>query len=96
MLQGHGVLWTTTATLLQRLLAANRDMRLPHQLNQLDHCAWLILDDIGYVHHDRDQMKVLFTLLAERYEGKRVIITRITSPVIGSPAVLMSAPRVRL
>jgi len=26
-----------------------------------------ILGDIGYVQHDRDEMEVLFTLLAERY-----------------------------
>ena len=37
--------------------------------------ACLILDDIGYVQHERDEMEVLFTLLAERYERKSVIIT---------------------
>ena len=35
----------------------------------------MILDDIGYVQHDRDEMEVLFTLLAERYERKSVVIT---------------------
>ena len=34
-----------------------------------------ILDDIGYVQHERDEMEVLFTLLAERYERRSVIIT---------------------
>src|SRR5581483_1659303 len=33
------------------------------------------LDDIGYVQQDRDEMEVLFTLLAERYERRSVIIT---------------------
>ena len=73
--RGHRVLWTSTAGLVQRLLAAKRDLRLPHLLTQLDRAACLILDDIGYVQHDRDEMEVLFTLLAERYERRSVIIT---------------------
>src|SRR5438128_8881678 len=32
-------------------------------------------NDIGYVQHNRDEMEVLFTFLAERYERKSVIIT---------------------
>jgi DNA replication protein DnaC len=75
VLQGHPVLWTATATLVQRLLAAKRDLRLPHMLAQLDRFACVILDDIGYVQHDRDEMEVLFTLLAERYERRSVAIT---------------------
>jgi DNA replication protein DnaC len=35
----------------------------------------LILDDIGYVQQNREEMEVLFTLLAERYERKSVLIT---------------------
>ncbi len=75
VLGGHRVLWTPTASLVQRLLAAKRDLRLPQYLAQLDRFACLILDDIGYVQHDRDEMEVLFTLLAERYERRSVIIT---------------------
>jgi DNA replication protein DnaC len=75
VVQGEAVLWTTTANLVQRLLAAKRDLRLPQMLAQLDRFACLILDDIGYVQHDRDEMEVLFTLLAERYERRSVVIT---------------------
>ena len=35
----------------------------------------VILDDIGYVQHDRDEMEVLFTFLSERYERRSVAIT---------------------
>jgi DNA replication protein DnaC len=73
--QGHTVLWSSTATLVQRLLAAKRDLCLPRELAKLDRFACLILDDIGYVQHDRDEMEVLFTLLAERYERRSVILT---------------------
>jgi DNA replication protein DnaC len=75
ILAGHSVWWTPTANLVQRLLAAKRDLRLPQELVKLDKFACIILDDIGYVQHDRDEMEVLFTFLSERYERKSVIIT---------------------
>lgn len=75
ILLGHPVLWVSTATLVQRLLAAKRDLRLPQELSKLDKFACVILDDIGYVQHDRDEMEVLFTFLAQRYERKSVMIT---------------------
>ena len=34
----------------------------------------LTLDDIGYVQHDRDEMEVVFALIAERYERKSLVI----------------------
>jgi DNA replication protein DnaC len=72
---GHTVLWNSTAVLVQRLLAAKRDLRLPQELAKLDRYACLILDDIGYVQQSREEMEVVFTLLAERYERRSVIIT---------------------
>jgi DNA replication protein DnaC len=60
VVQGHAVLWCSTASLVQRLLAAKRDLRLPQELARLDKFACVILDDIGYVQHDRDEMEVLF------------------------------------
>ncbi len=75
VLQGKAVLWISAAHLVQRLLAAKRDLRLPQELARLDRYACLILDDIGYVQHDRDEMEVLFTLLAERYERRSVAIS---------------------
>ena len=75
ILHGTAVWWTSTASLVQRLLAAKRDLRLPQELKRLDRYGCLILDDIGYVQHDRDEMEVLFTLLAERYERRSVAIS---------------------
>src|SRR5436190_3376745 len=71
--QGTAVLWRSTAQLMQRLLAAKRDPRLPQELAKLDRFACLILDDIGYVQHDQDEMEILFTLFSERYERKTVM-----------------------
>lgn len=73
--QGQPVLWTSAATLVQRLLAAKRDLRLPQALAQLDRVAFLVLDDIGYVHHDQDEMEVLFAVLSDRYERRSVGIS---------------------
>jgi DNA replication protein DnaC len=72
---GHSVLWTSTSALVQRLLVAKRELRLPQELARLDRLACLILDDIGYVQQDREEMEVLFTLLAERYERRSILIT---------------------
>jgi DNA replication protein DnaC len=74
-MQGYPVLWTSTAQLMQRLLAAKRDLRLPRELARRDRFACLLLDDIGYVQHDQDEMEILFTLLSERYERKSVMIS---------------------
>ncbi|HZT09336.1 MAG TPA: ATP-binding protein [Chloroflexota bacterium] len=71
--QGHALFWTPTSMLVQRLLAAKGDLRLPQLLAQLDRFACVI--DIGYVQHDRDEMDVLFTLLAVRCERRSVAIT---------------------
>ena len=73
--QGHAVYWTSTATFVQHLLAAKRDLRLPRELARLDRFACVMLDDIGYVQHNRDEMEVLFTFLAERYERRSVMLT---------------------
>ena len=73
--QDRTVLFTPTFQLVQRLLAAKRDLRLTAELRKLDRFEALILDDIGYVQQNREEMEVLFTLLAERYERKSVLIT---------------------
>jgi DNA replication protein DnaC len=73
--RGHRVLFIPTFALVQRLLAAKRDLRLEKELGALDGYDAVILDDIGYVQQSRDEMEVLFTFLAERYERKSVLIT---------------------
>lgn len=52
--RGQTVYWTSTAALVQQLLAAKRDLRLPRELARLDRFACVILDDIGSAQHSRD------------------------------------------
>lgn len=73
--RGRRVLFTPTYALVQRLLGAKRELRLEKDLAELDGFDAVILDDIGYVQQSRDEMEVLFTFLAERYERKSVLIT---------------------
>lgn len=73
--RGHRVLFSPTYALVQRLLAAKRDLRLEKYLATLDSFDAVILDDLGYVQQSRDEMEVLFTFLAQRYERRSVIIT---------------------
>jgi DNA replication protein DnaC len=73
--RGRSVLFTPTFRLVQELLAAKRDLALPRALQKLDAFECLILDDIGYVQQATEEVEVLFTLLAERYERRSLIIT---------------------
>ena len=73
--RGYRVLFVATYALVQRLLVAKRDLRLEDELAVLDGFDAVICDDIGYVQQNRDEMEVLFTFLAERYERRTVIIT---------------------
>ena len=47
---GHGFLRAATTP-----DPAKRDLRLPQLIAQLDRYDWVVLDDIGYVQHDRDE-----------------------------------------
>ena len=72
---GHSVLFTPTYKLVQELLAAKRALELPRALRKLDAYELLILDDLGYVQQDADEIEVLFTLMSERYERRSILIT---------------------
>lgn len=67
--------FTPCQILVQELLAAKASLFLPQKLKQLGRYDAIIIDDIGYVHQNRDEMEVLFTLLAHRYERGSVMIT---------------------
>jgi DNA replication protein DnaC len=72
---GRTVLFSPTFQIVQRLLAAKRDLRLAAELKRLDRIEALVLDDLGYVQQSREEMEVLFTLVAERYERRSLLIT---------------------
>jgi DNA replication protein DnaC len=73
--RGRRVYFTPCSLLVQDLLAAKRDLKLSRLLKRLSRYEAIVIDDIGYVQQSREEMEVLFTLLAERYERGSVMIT---------------------
>ena len=77
MIQQHGkrILFTPCNLMVQNLLIAKRDLKLSRVLKSLSKYDAIIIDDIGYVQQSREEMEVLFTLLADRYERTSIMIT---------------------
>lgn len=73
--RGRRILFATCDLLVQELLIAKRELKLARLLKRLSKYAPLIIDDIGYVQQNREEMEVLFTLLADRYERGSVMLT---------------------
>ena len=69
------VLFVPTFKLVQRLLEAKAALRLEACLKRLDAFEAIILDDLGYVQQSRQEMEVLFTFFAERYERRSLLIS---------------------
>ncbi len=61
--------------LKQELLIAKKELKLASILRKLSRFQALLIDDIGYVQQNREEMEVLFTLLAHRYERGTVMVT---------------------
>ena len=72
---GYTVLFKKCSLMVQELLIAKQELRLPKYLRQLSKYDLLIIDDIGYIQQHREEMEVLFTLLSERYERGSVMLT---------------------
>lgn len=77
MIQRHGrrVLFSPCNLMVQNLLIAKRDLKLSKLLKSLSKYDVIIIDDIGYVQQSREEMEVLFTLLADCYERTSIMIT---------------------
>jgi DNA replication protein DnaC len=73
--RGYRVMFTTGTVLVQELLRAKQELRLVRSLKRLVKYDVILLDDLGYVQHSREEMEVLFTFLAERYERGTVMLT---------------------
>ncbi|MFO7765112.1 MAG: IS21-like element helper ATPase IstB [Pelovirga sp.] len=73
--QGRRVLLSSCNLLVQDLLLAKKELKLAKALKRLSRYDALIIDDIGYVQQNREEMEVLFTLLADRYERGSVMLT---------------------
>lgn len=73
--QGRKVYFTSCDFIVQQLLRAKTELQLDKLLKKLSRYEALMIDDFGYVKQDREEMEVLFTLLAYRYERGSVLLT---------------------
>jgi DNA replication protein DnaC len=73
--QGRRVFFSSCNLLVQQMLISKRDLKLPRLLKQLAKYDALVLDDIGYIQQNRQEMEILFTLLADRYERGSIMLT---------------------
>ena len=73
--QGKRVHFVTCDLMVQELLRAKQELKLDKLLKKLSQYETLMIDDFGYVKQNREEMEVLFTLLAHRYERGSVLIT---------------------
>ena len=61
--------------LVQELLIAKGDLKLSKLIKRYSRYQGMIIDDLGYIRQTREEMEVVFTLLAERYERGNVLLT---------------------
>ena len=73
--QGYRVLFATCALFVQDLLRAKAELKLARHFKRLSKYDCIILDDLGYVQQSQDEMEVLFSFFAERYERGSVMIS---------------------
>lgn len=72
---GHRIYFTTGTALVEMLLKAKKELKLDNALKKFSKYDAIIIDDIGYVKYNREEMEVLFTLLSQRYERGSIMLT---------------------
>src|ERR1700677_314811 len=72
---GRRILYRPCSLLIQDLLTAKKDLTLSKLFKHLALYEGFLIDDICYVQQNREEMEVLFVLLAERYERGSLMIT---------------------
>ena len=76
------VLFVPTFKLVAQLLVAKARLELAQLLERLGKFDVICCDDIGYVQHTAEEMEVLFTFLAERYQQNKTLA--LTSNIVFS------------
>jgi DNA replication protein DnaC len=75
ILKGRRIYFSNCNFLVQELLKAKQELRLAKLIKKYSKYEAIIIDDLGYVQQNREEMEVLFTLLAERYERGSLMMT---------------------
>ncbi|MDH5657426.1 MAG: IS21-like element helper ATPase IstB [Spirochaetia bacterium] len=75
ILNGYRVYFSPCSMIVQELLRAKTELRLEKLLKKYSRYDAIFIDDIGYVQQSREEMEVLFTLIADCYEKTSVMLT---------------------
>ncbi|RKZ63961.1 MAG: AAA family ATPase [Gammaproteobacteria bacterium] len=75
VMQGHTVVFTTAANMLNDLAAQDGDNALRRRLKHYARPALLIIDEIGYLSYSNRHADLLFEIINRRYEQSATIVT---------------------
>jgi len=72
---GHRVAFATAQQWIDRLESAQHSNALDAELRRLERYGLIVVDEIGYLPLERQAAKLLFALVARRYERGSIIVT---------------------
>ncbi len=74
-LQGHRVLFTSAAEIINTLTAAQAAQRLKEELKKQIRPDLLIIDELGFLPIDKHGSDLLFQIISNRYERGSILLT---------------------
>lgn len=74
-LQGHRVLFTSAAEIINTLTAAQAAQRLKEELKKYIRPDLLIIDELGFLPIDKQGADLLFQIISNRYERGSILLT---------------------
>ena len=75
VMQGHTVVFTTAANMLNELAAQDGDNALRRRLKHYARPTLLIIDEIGYLSYSNRHADLLFEIINRRYEQNSTVVT---------------------
>ena len=75
VMQGHTVIFTTAANMLNELAAQDGDNALKRRLSYYAKPKLLIIDEVGYLSYSNRHADLLFEIISRRYEKNATIVT---------------------
>ena len=75
VMQGHTVLFTTAAVMLNDLAAQDGDNALRRRLKYYAKPSLLVIDEVGYLSYSNRHADLLFEIINRRYEQSSTVVT---------------------
>lgn len=75
VMQGHTVLFTTAANMLNDLAAQDGDNALRRRIQYYARPSFLIIDEVGYLSYSNRHADLLFEIINQRYEQRSTLVT---------------------